>query len=300
MTVTWTIEIFVPAGAADALEAALAPFCEALSGFEMPDQADIWQILGYAPRAPDHRALTAALAVAAATAGVPPPEPRVLPLAPTDWLAENRQSFDPVRAGRYFVYGSFFEAAIPAGCIPIKLDAGPAFGTGTHETTRGCLLALDELAAQGWRPERILDVGTGSGILAIAAARTWPALGRGAIVASDIDPVAARIAAANAAQNGVGAQVDCRVAAGLGGLVRRRPSDLVFANILAGPLVGLAGDLTGALAPGGYLVLSGLLKHQTALVDAAYRARRLSPLRPLALGDWTVLRYRRPARTTQM
>lgn len=298
MTVTWTIEIHVPAAAADPFEAAVAPFCEVVSGFEMPDEPDTWQILGHAPAAPDHGALTAALAVAAAAAGVPAPEPRVLPLAPTDWLAENRRSFDPVRAGRYFVHGDYFEGAPPAGAIPVKLNAGPAFGSGTHETTRGCLLALDELAGQGWRPARILDVGTGSGILAIAAARTWPALGQGAIVASDIDPVAVRTAAENAARNGVGAQIDCRVAAGLAGLMRRRPADLVFANILAGPLIALAGDLFRALAPGGYIILSGLLHHQAAAVDAAYRARRLSPLMPVLLGDWVVLRYRRPTNAT--
>ena len=299
MGVTWTIEIYVPAAAADAFEAAITPFCDVVSGFEAPDrglgQGDIWQILGYTPEAPDHGALTAALSVAALAAGEPVPEFRVLPLTPMDWLAENRKAFKPVVAGRYFIHADTYEGVPPPGAVVVKLNAGPAFGAGTHETTHGCLLALSELAGQGWRPQRILDIGTGSGILAIAAARTWPALGRGAILASDIDPVATRTAVENAAQNGVGGQIDCRTAAGLSGLRRRGRADLIFANILAGPLTEMARDVGGSLAPGGHLILSGLLAHQAAGVDAIYRARRLKPLPPIILGDWATLRYRRPS-----
>ncbi len=295
MGVTWTIEIHIPAAAADAFEAAIMPFCEVVSGFEAPDRGDTWQLLGYAPAAPDRGALTAALSVAALAAQVPVPDLRVLPLAPRDWLAENRKAFAPVVAGRYFVQSDSFDRVPPPGMVAVTLNAGPAFGSGTHETTRGCLLALSQLAEQGWRPQRILDLGTGSGILAIAAALTWPGLDRGAIMASDINPVATRTAAENAEKNGVGNRVHCRTAAGLSGLNRRGRADLIFANILAGPLMVMAGELAGCLTPGGHLVLSGLLAHQAAGVDALYRARRLDPLPAILLGDWATLRYRGPA-----
>lgn len=301
MSVTWTIELLAPRDAAPVFETAVSKFAEAVAAFEVPDRPDTWQVLGYAPAAPDHAALTAAVLVAAAAAGIRPPDVRVLPLAPRDWLAENQRSFQPVRAGRYFIHSEGWAdaaaARVPAASIAICLNAGPAFGTGTHETTRGCLQALDRIARHGRRPRRVLDVGTGSGILAIAAALTWPGpAGRPQIFATDIDPVAVATAAGNAARNRVAPGIRLARADGLRGLPWQVAGyELVFANILAGPLVAMAGALSAAVAPGGDLVLSGLLQHQANRVHAAYRARGLKPLAPIPDGEWMTLCFRKPA-----
>jgi len=186
-----------------------------------------------------------------------------------------------LRAGRYFIHGSHYRARPPAGTIALCIDAATAFGSGEHATTRGCLLALDALARRR-RFARVLDMGTGSGILAMAAAKTW----RRRVMARDIDAEAVRVAARNAAANGVGSLLDLRRADGYRGLGSGQPFDLVFANILARPLVLMAPALARVLAPGGVAVVSGLLARQERAVLAAHRARRLRLRRRIRLAGW--------------
>ena len=189
-------------------------------------------------------------------------------LADADWLAMALSGLPPVRAGRFFVYGMHDRGRTPVNAVNLRIEAGAAFGTGHHGTTVGCLAAFDRLLKRG-RFAKVLDVGAGTGVLAIAAART----GSHMAVGTDIDPVSVRISRENARVNAA----DTRFvhAAGLANpLVRQHaPYDLVFANILARPLVSLAQDIKGALRPGGTAILSGLLRTQERFVRAAYLNR---------------------------
>jgi ribosomal protein L11 methyltransferase len=187
--------------------------------------------------------------------------------------------------------------AIPPDAVPFEIDAGRAFGTGQHETTTGCLLALDRLKATGATVTDIADIGTGTGLLAFAAMHLWPAA---RAIATDIDPVAIEVAEANARINKVKlgrarGQLELAVAPGLEHprLKARAPYDLVIANILAGPLIELAPSLAGALTPGGRLILAGLLDHQTEAVTAAYRRQGMMAGAPIERGDWPTLVLRK-------
>ena len=192
-------------------------------------------------------------------------------LSERDWLAENRRAFPPLRIGRFFVHGSHWTGAAPPGAIPLEIDAATAFGTGEHPSTRGVLLALDRLARHR-RFRRPLDIGTGTGVLAIAAAKL---LHRN-VLASDIDCAAARVAAHHVRRNGLRGHVRVICAPGYRArAVRRTQYDLILANILARPLSLMARDLARALAPGGVAILAGLLRRQERMVLAAHRMQGL-------------------------
>lgn len=212
------------------------------------------------------------------------------PLMARDWVSESLAGLTPVRAGRFFVHGAHDRERVSANALGIEVEAALAFGTGHHGTTRGCLLALDRLA-KAERSRRILDVGTGTGVLAIAAA----ALLRVPVLASDIDGAAVAIARSNAHANGQGRRVETLRAAGLGArrIRERAPYDLVFANILLRPLQRLAQPIAGVLAPGGRVILSGLLSSQANAAIAAYRAQGLRLLHRIELEGWTTLIMRR-------
>ena len=252
-----------------------------------------WRVEALFTDRPDHGALGAAVALAAASAGVSAPDFVVWPLAARDWLAENRASFRPVVAGRFFIHPTFFEGRAPAGSHTVALDAATAFGSGAHGTTRGCLLALDGIARRR-RPRRMLDMGCGSGILAIAMAKAW----RRPVLAVDIDPEAVRVTSGNARANGVGRLVRAGPGAGLEAPLLNGGGrfDLIAANILAKPLVRMAPALARGLAPGGEAVLSGLLVTQEAQVIAAYRAQRLRLARRIRIDNWSTLVLSRAAR----
>ena len=215
----------------------------------------------------------------------------VAPLPDQDWIKLSQEGLPPVRAGRFFVYGAHDAGTVPHGVIPMKIEAGLPFGTGHHETTALCLAVLSELAnKRAFR--NVLDLGCGTGLLAIGAAKLW----KRSVLASDIDPVAVDVTRDNARANGVGPLVRAVTADGLTNpiLGGGAPYDLLIANILAGPLTQLAPSIIKALAPGAMLVLSGLLRNQEALVTSFYRDLRFIGRR--RDGPWSALVLEKPAR----
>jgi ribosomal protein L11 methyltransferase len=210
----------------------------------------------------------------------------VAPLPDQDWIRLSQEGLPPVRAGRFFVYGAHDAGQVPAGVIPMKIEAGLAFGTGHHETTALCLFALSQLAKRR-RFARVLDVGCGTGLLAIGAAKLW----RRRVVASDIDPVAIEVTRENARANGVAPLIRALTAEGLGHptIAAGAPYDLIVANILASPLTHLAPSMTRVLAKGGMLVLSGLLTWQENLVVSFYTPHGLTLRTRHRDGPWTAL-----------
>src|SRR3954468_24518836 len=257
-------------------------------------QPDSWRLDAYfaEPPSPDMLAHLAALVPSAAGA-----TPVVERVEDRDWVTISQAGLEPIRAGRFFVHTPQHRGEAPAGCIALEIDAGRAFGTGQHETTAGCLEAISRMKDRGLAFANILDLGTGTGLLAFAALRLWPAA-RSA--ASDVDPVAIEVAAENAAVNHVRlgrirGQVELAVAAGMDHprLRARAPYDLILANILAGPLVELAPSVSKTLAPGGRLVLAGLLDHQADTVAAAYRRQGLMLASRADRGEWPTLVMRK-------
>jgi ribosomal protein L11 methyltransferase len=208
-----------------------------------------------------------------------------------DWISASLAGFDPVRAGRFLVIGSHARQAVRPNDIVIEIEAALAFGTGHHGTTMGCLLALDRLARLN-RPRRILDVGTGSGILAIAAAKRW----KRRVAAGDLDPTAVATARSNAIRNGAGPFVRPVKASGTKNPALRGTYDLIMANILAAPLKRLAPELARAAPPGASLVLSGLLARDVAGVVAVYREHGFELRRRDLREDWATLTFRRHRR----
>jgi ribosomal protein L11 methyltransferase len=249
---------------------------------------------GIACAPPDLAALDLVIALAAAAAGVPPPELTIEPLPERDWLADNRERFAPFRIGRFVIQEPEDKTPAPPGAIPLRIEAASAFGSGRHGSTEGCLRALEMLAR---RPVRsVLDVGCGSGILAIAAAKLW----RVPVLASDVDPQAVAVARANARLNGVGHLVRVVVADGYRSPVIEAgsPFDLVLCNILARPLKRLAPVATRHTRPGGIAVLAGFLAADGNDVLAAHRAAGLTLLRRVDREGWRTLVLQRRASAT--
>jgi ribosomal protein L11 methyltransferase len=207
-----------------------------------------------------------------------------------DWVAESLQGLAPVRAGRFIVHGQHDRDRVPPNKLGIEIEAALAFGTGHHGTTRGCLLFLDHVL-RSTTPKRVLDLGSGTGVLAIAAAK---ALKR-RVLATDIDPVSALVARENARLNGVGNLVESICATGFASPAfgEKAPFDLVLANILANPLRQMATQMAAHLAPRAHIILSGLLPQQAMSVIAAYRSRGIILLRHQQIEGWSSLLMRR-------
>ncbi|MDB2573863.1 50S ribosomal protein L11 methyltransferase [Planktomarina temperata] len=268
----------------EALEA-LEPAPTGVGVFEVEDGKGIWEVGGYFLDAPDD--IDLALLSAAFGAG-----PFVVSEVPDqDWVAKVRRELPPVEAGRFFVYGSHDAALLPEGRIGLLIEAAMAFGTGHHGTTLGCLRAYDRLLDDGQRFDNVLDLGCGTAVLAMSAAR----MGAAHVLASDIDPVAVEVALANVKANGLVGRVSCVESIGFDSPVLRAgaPFDLIFANILKGPLIELAPDMAAHLAPGGRAILSGLLVEQADEIVEVYQGQGLALETREDLGEWSALTLRR-------
>ncbi|MFC7499121.1 50S ribosomal protein L11 methyltransferase [Enterovirga sp. GCM10030262] len=259
-----------------------------------PARPDEWLLEAYFDVAPTAATLSALKALAPSAGDV---APTVEKLVEEDWVTLSQQGLEPIRAGRFFVHTPAHRDTIPADAIALEIDAGRAFGTGQHETTTGCLMALDRLKSGGINFADILDLGTGTGLLAFSALKLWPAA---KVAASDIDPVSIEVTQENAGINDIAlgrarGQVELAVAPGMehGRLKARAPYDLLIANILAGPLIDLAPSVARAVAPGGRLILAGLLDHQADKVASAYRRQGLMLSFRIDRGEWPTLVMRK-------
>jgi ribosomal protein L11 methyltransferase len=282
----------LPDDAVPAFEAALETVC-ATVGLFRDETTDTWRVEGVREAGAGDEALAGALALAAAAAGIEPPALHVAPVEAEGWLARTAASFPEQPIGRRFlVRPTHLPDPRTHGRIVLRLDAGLAFGSGEHASTRGCLLALERIARRR-PPRRILDLGTGSGILALAAAK----LLRRPVLATDIEPWSVRVAAENARLNRAHRLVSTRLADGWRHRAVRAgaPYDLVLANILARPLCAMARDLAAHLAPGGAAILAGLLGSQARTVLAAHRRQGLVLDARHDVGSWTTLVVRRRA-----
>ena len=283
-----TVSVEVPEDALEAFEAALSNACQTV-GFFLDEDTGIWRVEGVKQVGINEAELTASLALAAAISGVSP-ELRRDATEADGWLARSCAAFPEQLIGRRFaVRGTHQGDAATPNRITLTLDAGLAFGSGEHGSTRGCLIELEAVARR--RPMRILDLGTGSGILAMAAAR----LLKRRVMATDIEPRAIRVARENAVRNGVGHLVRPVLADGWDDPVVRGggPYDLVFANILARPLCLMAKDLASHLASGGTAILAGLLAGQARRVLSAHRRHGLRLVRLLPQGVWMTIVVRK-------
>ena len=273
---------------AEALGEALEELDPAPTGvgvFEVEDGKGIWEVGGYFLYAPDD--IDLALLSAAFGAG-----PFVVSEVPDqDWVAKVRRELPPVEAGRFFVYGSHDAALLPEGRIGLLIEAAMAFGTGHHGTTLGCLRAYDRVLNDAQRFDNVLDLGCGTAVLAMSAAR----MGAASVLASDIDPVAVEVAFANVKANGLEGRVGCVESIGFDSSVVQAgaPFDLIFANILKGPLIELAPDMAAHLASGGLAILSGLLIEQAEEIVDVYKAQGFDLQTREDLGEWSALTLRR-------
>lgn len=280
----------LPDEAVPAFEAALQTVCRSVALFR-DEATDTWRVEGVRERGAGTEALAGALALAAAVTGIDTAA-EAAPVEAEGWLARTVAAFGEQEiGGDFLIRPTHVPPRRTYGRMVLTLDAGIAFGSGEHASTRGCLIAFSRVAKDGRRMRRMLDLGTGSGILAMAAAKRR----RRPVLATDIEPWSVRVAEQNARMNQVGALVRARLADGWRERHVRagQPYDLVFANILARPLCAMAKHLAAGLAPGGTAILAGLLGTQARMVLAAHRRQGLVLERALPVGPWTTLVLRK-------
>jgi ribosomal protein L11 methyltransferase len=284
----WRVSLDVPEAQAAIFEAGLANACASVARFER--SPGLWRIDALTVGEPDRATLNLEVTLAAAALGIPPPVFSIVPLPERDWLAENRERFAAFRIGRFLVQEPDDPTPLPEGRLVLRIEAATAFGSGRHGSTEGCLRALQRLACR--QVGRPVDIGCGSGILGIAAAKLW----RVPVLATDCDPRAVAVTRANARLNGVGHLLRAVVADGWRGrgITNAAPFDLALCNILARPLRRMAKDLSRHLAPGGIAVLAGLLVRDGNAVLAAHRAAGLHLCQRIDVDGWRTLVLRRP------
>jgi len=280
---SFAIALTVPAAARPVFERAIGTLTEAVATFE---EGDAWRVTGYARALPEAGKLQTLLLLAASVTGIAPPEPKVTPLSPKDWVREAARQRPPVRAGRFFVFGAHDRGLAPVGTLAFEIEAGLAFGTGAHATTKTMLLLLDRFTRRR-RFQRPLDLGTGSGILALAMAAALKV----PVLATDSDPTALKIARRHGRANGLSPLLRLVESDGFASRELRAaaPFDLMAANLFARPLCALANDMAKHAAPGAILLLSGLLTAQAPKVFQRYRAAGFVLLGRHRMGEWATL-----------
>ena len=281
------VNLQVPSEYADPFATALEPHMDSVAWTAREGQPTA-QITGFAEDLPDEKVISDVIASTADGMGASAPNIEFNLIPVQNWVMENIRQFPPIMAGRFFVYGNEYQEAIPAAQISLCIPAGAAFGTGDHGSTKGCLLALDQL--QGKRVCNALDMGCGSGILALAIAKRWKCR----VSASDIDVVARQTAQTNASVNGLRRHLNVYVGPGY----RSRPLksqsyDLIVSNILARPLMRLSRALSLRVRPGGTVILGGLLVAQESQVIAAHRQHGLNLSRRIRIEEWSTLVFQR-------
>jgi ribosomal protein L11 methyltransferase len=298
--ISWKVTLPCTRAEAEAMQADISPLAMLdsppvlMTSEADPSRPEEWRLDAYFEAEPGADVLDQLKALVPSAAGARALAERV---EEQDWVTLSQRGLEPIRAGRFFVHTPQHRGQVPPGAIALEIDAGRAFGTGHHETTTGCLEALDRLKSGGASFANILDLGTGTGLLAFAALRLWPVA---RVAASDIDPISVEVTRENAAVNAVRrgrsrGQVETIAAAGLDDarLKSRAPYDLIIANILAGPLIDLAPSVARGLKAGGRLILAGLLDSQAPAVAAAYRRQGLMASFTIARGDWPTLVMRK-------
>jgi len=268
----------------DALER-LTPEPIGVGVFELEDGSGLWEVGAYFSEKPDDISLALLAAVFQAE------EFKISELPQIDWVSKVQRSLKPVVAGRFFVYGSHDSDKVPPDCEPLLIEASMAFGTGHHGTTKGCLLALEQLITDGFKAKNVIDVGCGTAVLAMAAARIFSAN----VIASDIDSVAHSVAKMNILANGLDRNIQCFEASGFAHeqIKTKNPFDLIFANILLAPLLAIAPDISKYSLSGGYVVLSGILSEQAELVVNKYTGVGLSLSNQIEIGEWVTIIFRK-------
>lgn len=281
---SWRITLPCTRAEAEAIDAAeLAIDAVLMTTEEQEDDREHWRLDAYTPHEPDAATLAALRALVPSAAGV---DPVVEALAPEDWVARSQEGLEPIVAGRFVVHTSAHAVAPPPGGRAFRIDASRAFGTGHHATTAGCLAMLDALADHVFG--NVIDIGTGTGLLAFASAHLWPAA---RVSATDIDPVSIDITHENAVLNGIeGLRLIVADGALSDDVTAHAPYDLLVANILAGPLVSMAPEIAAIAAPGATIVLAGLLATQAPQVIAAFAGCGCGVEATDLRGDWAILR----------
>ncbi|MCP5088423.1 MAG: 50S ribosomal protein L11 methyltransferase [Rhodobacteraceae bacterium] len=268
----------------DAIET-LQPEPTGVGVFEVEDGSGTFEVGSYFVEKPDE----IGLALLAAAQGAKPFAVSELP--ETDWVAAVKRELSPIAAGRFFLYGSHDAEKVPGDCVPLLIEAAMAFGTGHHGTTQGCLTALDKLANSGFAGRNVVDIGCGTAVLAMAAAKIWPDV----VLASDIDEVATDTALANIKSNDLEGQIEVLTCAGFEHerLRDKAPFDLIMANILKGPLIILAPEMAASCAGNGFVILSGILNEQADAVVKTYTEQGFIQKDHLIVGDWSTVCFQK-------
>lgn len=285
----WQVKIKTDKDAAYKISELLEDHIDVISLFEDSEDQSLWVVDGTCQEEPSRQTIENLLKTVEYDDSAPLTL-EINELPDKDWVAENRKDFPPLEIAGFYIYGSHIENPNWGANIPLKIEASTAFGTGNHGTTHGCLEALQYLKAQGIHPRNPLDLGCGTGILALGVAKIFGVK----VTASDIDPEATEKTLYNAAENNAAELITAYTAEGLesDALASLAPFDLIVANILAGPLIDMAQQIKGALSKGGYLILSGLLDHQATAIKEAYLDAHLTLVQKTLKGDWATLIFK--------